>query len=228
MKNYQKESVNMKKIVSFLLVMLITVFATVSTSALDSKPISFEEYVYRYFRDFYSTVEDVVTVAGNADYKLILIDDPYDLDRNDYAIVRYTSNNPILEPYFHRFGENDEYYECSDVTNLLFESGITVFCGKYLSFPESHNDDFYTVEEILEIQPKAFDKILEYLGPECVGIIGDADGDRAITIIDATEIQRHIAELSVIANEKIVDFDNSGKTDILDATSIQLKLAQLQ
>lgn len=57
-------------------------------------------------------------------------------------------------------------------------------------------------------------------------IRGDADGDGTLTILDATAIQRKLAELSVKSfNESAADVDGDG-LNITDATSIQRKLAE--
>ncbi len=60
-------------------------------------------------------------------------------------------------------------------------------------------------------------------------IIGDADGDGVVTIVDATLIQQHIAELKTIEDDKQIcaDTDKDGHISILDATRIQLFLAQV-
>ena len=54
---------------------------------------------------------------------------------------------------------------------------------------------------------------------------GDADADGDVTILDATAIQRKLAELSISSfNEKAADVDGDG-VNILDATMIQRYLA---
>ena len=59
-------------------------------------------------------------------------------------------------------------------------------------------------------------------------MIGDADTDEKISILDATAIQRVLASLSVAAfNEKAADADEDTKLTILDATAIQRHLAAL-
>lgn len=59
-------------------------------------------------------------------------------------------------------------------------------------------------------------------------VLGDVDGDGEVSIIDATCIQRHLAELAVISyNEIAADADGDGEVTILDATSIQRYLAEL-
>ncbi len=59
--------------------------------------------------------------------------------------------------------------------------------------------------------------------------LGDVDGNGKVTIMDATEIQRHLAELTVIDDEslKYADTDKNGKVTIMDATQIQRFLAEL-
>lgn len=59
--------------------------------------------------------------------------------------------------------------------------------------------------------------------------MGDADYDGALTILDATFIQRVIAELidDNSINPLVADYDNDGEVTILDATAIQRKLAHL-
>ncbi len=56
-------------------------------------------------------------------------------------------------------------------------------------------------------------------------IRGDADGDGEVTIMDATVIQRTLADLAVSAfNEKAADIDGDG-LNIIDVTAIQRYLA---
>ncbi len=59
--------------------------------------------------------------------------------------------------------------------------------------------------------------------------IGDVDGDGQVSIIDATEIQRHIAQLNTIPEDGLVfaDADNDGEVSVIDATHIQRFVAQL-
>ena len=61
-----------------------------------------------------------------------------------------------------------------------------------------------------------------------VQLLGDADGDCDVTILDATVIQRVLAELPVDSyNEAAADADGDGDVTILDATYIQRFLAGL-
>jgi len=56
---------------------------------------------------------------------------------------------------------------------------------------------------------------------------GDVDGDGAITVIDATQIQRHLADIIHLDEDhlKCGDYDYSGSTNIIDATYLQRFLA---
>lgn len=59
--------------------------------------------------------------------------------------------------------------------------------------------------------------------------IGDVNGDGKISILDATEIQKYLAELSSLNDNQlaVADVNCDGKISILDATEIQKYLAEL-
>ncbi len=60
-------------------------------------------------------------------------------------------------------------------------------------------------------------------------ILGDADLDGSVTILDATHIQRYLADLTTLsAAEKLTaDADEDGDVTIMDATAIQRWLAEM-
>ena len=61
-------------------------------------------------------------------------------------------------------------------------------------------------------------------------VLGDADGDGAVTSVDVTLIQRVCANLSVGIDEDVLmnaDVDGNGVLEIIDATWIQRHLAQM-
>lgn len=60
-------------------------------------------------------------------------------------------------------------------------------------------------------------------------LIGDVDGDNSLTIVDATVIQRRLADLRTLTEleEFLGDTDGDGVLSIVDATFIQRKLAEL-
>ena len=67
-------------------------------------------------------------------------------------------------------------------------------------------------------------------GVHAASIIGDADGDGEVTVVDVTVIRRHIASIPVNAsfNESAADSDGDGKVTLLDATFIQRSLSKLK
>lgn len=62
-------------------------------------------------------------------------------------------------------------------------------------------------------------------------ILGDADADGVLSVLDATEIQMVLALLKDWKNESLAlaaDFDRDGQASVMDATAIQFKLAELE
>lgn len=59
------------------------------------------------------------------------------------------------------------------------------------------------------------------------GLLGDADLDESLTIMDATKIQRYLAGLDTFSTiqEKVADFDQDGDITIMDALTIQIYLS---
>ena len=59
--------------------------------------------------------------------------------------------------------------------------------------------------------------------------LGDVDCSGEITILDATQIQLHIASLIELSDNqlKLADTDKTGDISIMDATAIQLYIAKL-
>ncbi len=60
-------------------------------------------------------------------------------------------------------------------------------------------------------------------------VIGDVDGDIKLSVLDATVIQQHEADLNAIPEKLVLygDVDNDKEVTILDATKIQQTLAKL-
>jgi hypothetical protein len=69
----------------------------------------------------------------------------------------------------------------------------------------------------------------KFVPVEISKLIGDADGDGRVTILDATRIQRYMAKLVEAdqVNMAMADTDGDTKVTILDATRIQRVLANL-
>ena len=63
-----------------------------------------------------------------------------------------------------------------------------------------------------------------------VGLLGDVNCDGKVNIKDATAIQKHLANISVLTDEgfALADVDGSGKVNIKDATAIQKHIAGIE
>ena len=217
----------MKRLIALILAVLMIALSIITTGAYS--PIQPEVYVMLYFADYYNK-SDEAKPSYNCNY----IHSEYYNGWIGYYLVEFTSKTPIDQQYFNIFGDDNEYYEYSEVTNCLFDSGLTVFAAPIYDDPEyrpeNHDDDFYSIREMYSIKPEIIDMIIEKQLTDRVGYIGDADGDGEVAILDATVIQRHLAQLDTLDSEYreyACDIDDDGKVDVLDATIIQRKLAAL-
>ena len=104
--------------------------------------------------------------------------------------------------------------------------------NKFYTLEYAYNKGFAGIESIFT----------EYFIPQGLAkIIGDADKDNKLTIIDATLIQLALADCCELDDEYVqsslvygetleftTDIDRDGKRTVLDATAIQHKLAGLE
>ena len=61
------------------------------------------------------------------------------------------------------------------------------------------------------------------------GFIGDTDGDKEVSVMDATKIQLYMAKLATLNSTAtlLADTDRDGEVSVIDATAIQLYMAKL-
>lgn len=90
------------------------------------------------------------------------------------------------------------------------------------------------IEEIIgyHIYDSVYDYLMDadsYYGENNWMKIGDADGDGTVTVLDATAVQKDLAKLYVIDEDRlsVSDADYDGSITVLDATSVQKYLAAL-
>lgn len=100
----------------------------------------------------------------------------------------------------------------------------------------SETDNYLTLKEAIELEVPAVEEVFTIYG---LGeLIGDVDGDRTLSVLDATKIQRCLAQFEqfnendeVVGNNSnetsvyISDFNRDGKRNIFDATEIQRQVA---
>ncbi|MBQ8573211.1 MAG: hypothetical protein IJ451_07085 [Ruminococcus sp.] len=119
-------------------------------------------------------------------------------------------------------------------------------CSNYYIYTPK-DGKLYTLREAYDAGVKEIEKVFTDYG---LGVLkGDADGDRKLTVKDATYIQKCLAKIDGFEfNEEIrghhlsveddgspdinvvniEDFDNNDKVDIKDATAIQKRLANIE
>ena len=82
------------------------------------------------------------------------------------------------------------------------------------------------VNPVTPTQPTPTQPIVNPTNPVTTILCGDVDGDGAVSIFDATAIQRHIAGLPTSGYDaEAADADGDGKVTVIDATAIQRHLA---
>ena len=134
-------------------------------------------------------------------YKIL----PPDLKPTFEAEKTYTVNISIVLT-------DESYYRFADVED------ITATVNGYEAEVVRYEDNNYAVS-LTFTTPSA---------EEGSYLLGDADGDGTVTILDATAIQRTLASLTTQSFvEKAADADEDGGVTILDATAIQRWLASL-
>ena len=84
-------------------------------------------------------------------------------------------------------------------------------------------------EVLLASSDKVAGFTLDFTIPNDDFMLGDVDGDSKVSVMDATAVQRHVAQLATIPEDRLVcaDTDKDGKVSVMDATMIQRFVAQL-
>ena len=121
----------------------------------------------------------------------------------------------------------EEAFKSSDITRVEIPDSVTDIADgvfKDLNCTIGVFADSYAHEYVVA-------NGLKYviINDETQMILGDVDGDKRISIMDATEIQRHIAQLTTIPEDRLpcADTDRDTRISIMDATQIQRFIAQL-
>ena len=112
--------------------------------------------------------------------------------------------------------------------------GFDVFMSGYALY-DAEKDDFFSLESVKEVDYPGLREALREL--QLGNPLGDADLDGRVTILDATRIQRFLADLDYLeeignvsygqCKSPYADMDGSGDVSILDATAIQRTLVGL-
>ncbi len=216
----------MKKLVSVLLVMILSLGAVVTASAYDPYPVQ-EELLYQFedkFVEQYCATYD--QIMGCYDYDEIY----YHYDENGQIDWCLISAEVVTD-----FESGDiKYLKFNDF--VLYSSSGHFFEMKYGIYDVAA-DKFIDIVDCYA-QLDKYEGVVDVLRevPQSRPI-GDYDDDHRLSILDATGIQRMLAKLESFKYDAyydrfgnmgdFADIDGDGEVSILDATAIQRKLAQL-
>ncbi len=161
-------------------------------------------------KDDRQTPAPILTVEEGAHYSIYT--DP------DYQYSQwYTKNNDKYATFEGAFEEGETYYvDCllnPDFGYWMDDDTVVTVNGA-------------NVEESSGRMSLSVSLSAQAISP---AILGDADGDGNVTVIDATWIQRYLADMKVpnAFNEAAADADADGDVSIIDATWIQRWLAEM-
>ena len=127
-------------------------------------------------------------------------------------------------------------------TNTIgVDEWLSVTGGDYIFVPQSQYGMSYLVcgnTAAIDVMDFYKDKledeiggtfVIKAIGSNIETIQGDVDFDSKVTILDATLIQLHLAQIQLFSKDqlKIADFDGDSEISIFDATGIQYRLAGL-
>ncbi|MBR2716100.1 MAG: hypothetical protein IKB73_07855 [Ruminococcus sp.] len=208
----------MKRIVSILLVavMLITLGAITASAQTEDKELLFEDKLNEFTDGMYSYYDELYyhyDESGEMDWALLYVVSP-----SAASIMHVIFSDMVI---------------WSPEVNIPFGVNYGIYDVKKDEFVRLYDiepDDYEGLEDVLREQAKQFIKPL-----------GDADKDNVLTILDATFIQRVMANLdkfdyrdefnygpALLKTSYLSDLDLDGERTVMDATAIQMKLAGIE
>ena len=126
---------------------------------------------------------------------------------------------------------------CENLREITIPKSVTEIRSLGWNYADPGGHGTYTKNDDLVIKGYTYSVAESYARDEgfqfvSIGkadkLLGDADGDDSVTILDATVIQRHLASIpTAVYIEAAADADQDGSVTIIDATAIQRWLVQL-
>ena len=167
----------------------------------------------------------------------------------EYELQEYMQMPLYEELYYHR--DNSDEIDWALIRAWVYPAGDMqvglVFCDMYIE-TNSYFVPFYVDYGIYDAKKDKFCSFLSIEANDYEGLyevvkekvdgrhVGDADSDGELTVMDATFIQRALAQLCEFSPRDALecsslkylsDFDGDGDVSIMDATAIQRRLARL-
>ena len=214
----------MKRIISIILtisvIVLAMAFSTIGANA--------RYYTYDYEDEFWQYVKEEENyqhiIGGKEVYQeyYSYYSEDNDTDTPDwvfgYAMLPFVSPGYCCRYLGDYFLYTDGYLE-------PFQLGLFVYVPQ--------ENKFYDIQDAWKMDFEGLDMVLDMCvdeGVYGVHILGDADADKVLSVMDATQIQLELAGLSKIKCDfKLIENFNRDdwNVSILDATAIQMHLAGL-
>lgn len=198
------------KTVSVLLVLCLCLLPiTVNAESWEQDGDRFKQYIY----DTYDVLPEHLDQAGIIPIEIC-----------EYAQYRV---------YHISVGGAGEVWYQTRIGACLFDCpGMERFYGPGIYL--IGGDGVYTLEEAYQAgvaDPLAMEGFLPAVTEKCgfqYAIFGDMDQDSLLTVKDVTLLQKHLAEVTPVTCERLLelaDFDGGGTVDICDVTAIQKYIA---
>lgn len=190
------------------------------------------------------------TTSQGASYKLYSIPvDENGTPTNDINKWIYLTSGMVPYQGYHSiditdFAVKDDKFAIGVTLTKSEGSGNTIGVSEWLSTggrmiftPQADYGMSYikygaTLEDVMDLYKDMLEDeiggtfVIKAVG-KCDCVIGDVDLDGIVTVLDATLIQKHLAELITLNEQQkaVADYDEDGTISILDATRIQIELA---
>ena len=210
------------------------------------------EWYYYYGDGCYGTAKDGNIdncIRDDHDHPQLLYKDKLDAFIGNFDINHYN------ETYYHSDENGEIDWALIDVTTIPADPiiGRILFCDVVIeadcaytpfivnyTLYDAKTDEFYRLDKIDASKYDNLEEVVKTKAKYHIRVVGDADGDGELSIMDATFIQMAIAGLcdflpddyfgdyNVLPINYLSDIDRDGDRSIMDATAIQLKLAGLE
>ncbi len=218
----------MKKILSFILILCLCLASVCSASAETEKGIYEDLFVERLSLHYSDGDKDNGSYLAYYDYSECYEHYVSSNDEStpDYVLVFAATIE--VSPMIYR-----EYIGPYVVVSYNYRYPYVL--GYYIYVPSE--DMIYTLKDAYDKGIEGIDTAFSnyMLQRGLTGMLGDADGDKELTIKDATWIQKKVAEIKVISpfvkeevELAVTDFDMDRSVNIKDATAIQKHIAGLE
>ncbi len=182
----------MKKIFALVIsvfLILTTIISLTAIPASASSPLDYHQLALINFQNYYEYRTGGKKIKEfNCDYFEV-----ENGERNPlYILIKFVSEDAEEKEYYNTFGEDDKYYEKSNVTNLMYPSGLVVcdacnmttdyiFEYEWGSIPKNTfrdaskwtDDDFMSVEKACSLDPAIADVLVNM--EENIGIVPEKE-----------------------------------------------------